>query len=267
MKEIRILHLYRNLMNLYGEHANVAVLKAHLKDQGIIATIHGYNSVETIPNLSAFDFIYMGAGTEKNQKIAIDDLMTKRDEFVTACENGAIALFTGCAMELLGQSITDAQGEVTTALGIANFTTTQQNAKRLNCDCLFNSELLNCQAVGFINRSSIIEGDEDRALFDVIIGHGNHPETTKEGFTYKNVFATHLTGPSLVKNPEFMNCIVSLIGKKASNNFEFKEMDYPYEVDAHNYIIDKLLNKDEPKEEPLEENTTNDNIEQESYDE
>ena len=31
---MKILHLYPQLMNLYGEYGNVAVLKKHLEDQG-----------------------------------------------------------------------------------------------------------------------------------------------------------------------------------------------------------------------------------------
>ena len=31
---MKILHLYPQLMNLYGEYGNLAVLKKHLEDQG-----------------------------------------------------------------------------------------------------------------------------------------------------------------------------------------------------------------------------------------
>ena len=31
---IRILHLYHDLLNLYGEYGNISILKKHLEDQG-----------------------------------------------------------------------------------------------------------------------------------------------------------------------------------------------------------------------------------------
>ena len=36
---MRILHLYPDLMNLYGDYGNIAVLKKHLEDQGEKVTV------------------------------------------------------------------------------------------------------------------------------------------------------------------------------------------------------------------------------------
>ena len=33
--EVKILHLYYDIMNLYGEYGNVKILEKHLKDQGL----------------------------------------------------------------------------------------------------------------------------------------------------------------------------------------------------------------------------------------
>lgn len=32
--ELKLLHLYHNLMNLYGEYGNIKALTRHLEDQG-----------------------------------------------------------------------------------------------------------------------------------------------------------------------------------------------------------------------------------------
>ena len=32
--EVKILHLYSDIMNLYGEYGNIKILEKHLKDQG-----------------------------------------------------------------------------------------------------------------------------------------------------------------------------------------------------------------------------------------
>ena len=71
---MRILHLYPELMNLYGEYGNVLVLKKHLEDQGLEVTIDRKDVEESI-DFDRYDMIYMGSGTEKNQLIALKDLL------------------------------------------------------------------------------------------------------------------------------------------------------------------------------------------------
>ncbi|MBQ5805419.1 MAG: hypothetical protein IIW22_06565, partial [Erysipelotrichaceae bacterium] len=61
---MKILHLYPNLMNLYGDYANVTLLCRHLKDQGIPVVIDRKEVEDTI-NLMQYDFIYLGSGTEE----------------------------------------------------------------------------------------------------------------------------------------------------------------------------------------------------------
>ena len=36
MPEIKLLHLYHDLMNLYGEYGNLRILSRHLEDQGFL---------------------------------------------------------------------------------------------------------------------------------------------------------------------------------------------------------------------------------------
>ena len=67
--ELNLLHLYPDCMSLYGEYANVAVLKRHLEALGVSVTVKGV-SLDDTPDFSAADFIYMGAGTERTQKAA-----------------------------------------------------------------------------------------------------------------------------------------------------------------------------------------------------
>ena len=92
-------------MNLYGEYANINVLKKHLEDQGAVVTVTKADSVNDI-DLGDFDFIYIASGTENNQKKALSDLLTKKLEIISLAESGKIMLFTGNALEMLGKSIT-----------------------------------------------------------------------------------------------------------------------------------------------------------------
>ena len=59
---IQLLHLYPDLMNLYGEYANVAALRRSLERQGAEVVVRTGTLYEDI-DFSDADFVYMGAGT------------------------------------------------------------------------------------------------------------------------------------------------------------------------------------------------------------
>ena len=52
--ELNILHLYPDSMNLYGEYANIAILRRHLEAMGVTVTVTN-TTCEDIPDFSAAD--------------------------------------------------------------------------------------------------------------------------------------------------------------------------------------------------------------------
>ncbi len=236
--KINLLHLYPNLMNLYGEYANVMVLKRHLSDQGFEVEVTGTDTVcEVEP--SDFHFIYIGAGTERSQKYALEDLMKKKKELREFSEAGGVMLFTGSAYEMLGRSITDAGGVSYEALGIGEFLSVQQDVKRITGDCYASCVFLDKNVVGFINKCSFITQNSD-TIFNMKMGFGDNEGSKKEGFRKKNTFGTYITGPVLVKNPAMMRYFVECIGRSADEGFEYKDIDYAYEQKAYEITERKL---------------------------
>ncbi|MGN0559379.1 MAG: hypothetical protein ACI4IS_08055 [Acutalibacteraceae bacterium] len=235
---ISILHLYSNLMNLYGEYANIKVLKRHLEDQGAVVTVTKADNVNDI-DLGDFDFIYIASGTENNQKKALSDLLTKKFELISLAESGKIMLFTGNAFEMLGKSITSSDGNIYDGIGLLSFTVTEQNTKRYTTDVIAECSLCDEKIVGFINKASEISGIEN-SFCTLTMGLGNDNKAKDEGFVYKNVTGTHIIGPVLVKNPELMRYYVTLICKSKDNTFAYKDIDYKYEKQAHSVTLGKL---------------------------
>jgi len=210
--DIRIIHFYPDLMSLYGSYANVSVLKRLLKKTGNTVT------VETVVpgqdcDLSGADFLFMGAGTERAQKAALADFSRFGEAVKTAAENGTAMLFCGTAMELLGKTITDCNGTVYEGIGLAEFTAVQQQ-KRFVEDVYGHTNLYPDAVVGFMNKGSVISGVETPLLSTVEFGYGNEGKDTAEGFHEKNVFASHLTGPILVKNPRLLETVAAAIYKQ-----------------------------------------------------
>ena len=219
--ELNILHLYPDCMSLYGEYANVAVLKRHLEALGVTVNVKK-NPLDYSPNFTEADFIYMGCGTERTQKAAMMTLKDRGEDLKDALNRGAVVLFTGNAMEILGKSVTNAQGQEWPGMGLADFVTVETD-KRDPEDVIAHSTLWESPVVGFMNKCSRTTG-VTTPLFDSLkLGLGNEMEKGAEGYVDGNLFATHITGPVLVKNPDFIDMLIRRI-------FEVKGWDLPEQL-------------------------------------
>ena len=206
---MKILHLYHDLMNLYGDYANITVLKKLLENNGQTVTVDRVRPNEEI-DFGEYDFVYIGSGTERNMKAAMDDFRRLKDDFVRYIGSGGVALLTGNSFEMLGKSVTDADGAEHEGLGLFGFTVTEQNKTRLVGDAVFDCGFLDSPLVGFVNKCSEISGI-DEPMFTVRMGLGNREGDKGEGVRMNDLFCTHLTGPVLVKNPRFLCYIASLL--------------------------------------------------------
>lgn len=235
--ELTILHLYPDCMSLYGEYANLTVLRRHLEAMGVSVTVETALFEDT-PDFEHADFIYMGAGAERTQKAALEALLPHKDALKAAVGRGAVVLFTGNAMETLGASVTDVKGKVWPCLGLAEFTTREYD-RRDPGDVVAYSDLWGQAVVGFMNKCSITSGVAT-PLFTHVEGFGNEESCEPEGYVNGNVFATHLTGPVLVKNPDFTDFLIRRI-------FEAKGWEQPealpvlpYEREAYEVTLKEL---------------------------
>lgn len=232
--KIKLLHLYGDVMNLYGEYANVRILERYLTDLGHEVQTDSLNLYEK-KDISGYDFYYMGAGTERNQKSALAQLLHYREVLRSACDSGKVLLFTGNAFALLGKSVTDADGKAYEALGIGEFTTTETK-NRITGDCI--AKLGDETAVGFINKCSTTQGVET-PLFTLTMGYGNCGSGGAEGFVKNHCFGTQITGPILAKNPFFLKKIAGLL---LGDAFEDR-VTYPYMEKGYQITLNELTKR------------------------
>lgn len=204
--ELTLLHLYPDAMSLYGEYANLSVLRRHLEALGV--TVHLETvTCEDVPDFTRADLVYMGAGTEGAQKAVLLGLPHHADALRDALDRGCLLFFTGNAMEILGRSVTDAKGKTWNALGFADFTTVETD-KRTPGDVIATSTLWETPTVGFMNKCSTTSGITTPLFSALPLGFGNDAEHGAEGYALGNILATHITGPVLVKNPDFTDLII-----------------------------------------------------------
>ena len=233
---MKILWLYYDLMNLYGENGNIRCLTRRLANQGVESELLCRSLGDDL-SFDDVDLLYIGAGTERSQKAALEHLRPYAQDLRAAMERGMHALLTGNAGSLLCREITDASGKVWPGLGLLDFTCHEQaNTTRRTGDVIARLPDLSEPLVGFINTS---EEWEDilttQPLFKMLLGSGNHTGSELEGYRRGNFLATHLTGPVLVKNPAFHTWLLRrLLGHEPA------PVSYPYEEKAWQVTLDAL---------------------------
>ena len=236
--ELNIIHLYPDVMNLYGEYANVAVLRRHLEVLGVTAPVRPA-ACEDEPDFSGADFIYMGAGTERGQKYVLEKLLPHGDGLRAAAERGAVLLFTGNAMETLGASITDAAGRVWPALALAEFATVE-TGRRDPGDVIAHTPLLDSPVVGFMNKCSVTRAVTSPLFDRLTLGFGNETDRGAEGYASGSIFATHLTGPVLVKNPHFTDFLIRRVFQAKGRALPQALPALPHEREAYAITLREL---------------------------
>lgn len=232
---MKILHLYFDLMNLYGEYANVSALERYLKQQDIEVTVDKKSLGDEI-DFSGYSFIYIGSGTEMKQLIALDDIKRHKAFLKAAYDNGTIILATGNAFELFGQKIISPDKTENEALGFFDFYTEVTDKQRVLLD-----QVCICpggeKTVGFINKASQIKGVKT-PMFVVTRGEGNFDGDKSEGIIEKTFFGTHLTGPCLVKNPHMAEFFVRTLCEK--EGVPFKGLSCEYEMKSYEINLREL---------------------------
>lgn len=231
---MKLLYLYPDLMNLYGDSGNMAALVRRLAEQGEEVTVERRTVGDEL-EFAGYDFLYIGSGTERSQKAALEHLRPCAQALKEAMEGGLFALFTGNAASMLGREVVDADGRVWPGLGLLPFTAREQREKRCTGDAIVRHPDLPEALVGFFNKCEDWEGDVP-PLFRCVMGRGNRGDTADEGFCVENFLGTHLIGPILVKNPHFCRWLL----RRLLGGGELKPMDCSYEERAWQVTLQAL---------------------------
>ena len=208
---MRIIHLFADLCNLYGDYGNVCALKRALENKGQTVEVE-YQSIDDTIDVSGADIVFIGSATERNQKVALEYLQDYKDNIKAALDNGTVILATGNSFEMFGQNITDCDGTKYDGLSFFPYETTE-GKERIVTDSLCGTSLCGGDIIGFVNKASITTGVTS-PLFDVKQGNGNDKDDGKEGVHYGNFYGTHLIGPVLIRNPQLCGYFAEMLIKE-----------------------------------------------------
>ena len=210
--KLRVLSLYPELMNIYADRGNIAILRARCEWRGIGFEHLGVTVGDALDPESA-DLFYMGGGQDRDQAaVAVDMAETKRDALHAAADRGAVVLGVCGGYQLLGESY-EMGDETLPGVGLVDLKTVREPGERLIGNCAIEADLGDGPRViaGFENHGGrTYLGAGADPLGRVLSGHGNNGKDGHEGVRRGNVIGTYLHGPLLPKNVWLADRLVEL---------------------------------------------------------
>ncbi|MFT8324485.1 type 1 glutamine amidotransferase [Oenococcus sicerae] len=207
--ELRIAHLYGDLMNTYGDYGNVIALKYYAEQIGVKVS-YALVSLGDVFQANAYDFVLFGGGQDYEESVTAKDLPNKADQLKAYIENDGSLLAVCGGFQLLGRTMEFADGSIIQGIAVMTHHTVNLNSTELRDGMrgkrlIGNIQIKNNQTGenyhGFENHQGrTFLGPGEQALGTVISGNGNNGDDKTEGVIYKNVYGTYFHGPILTRN-------------------------------------------------------------------
>ena len=212
--ELRIAHLYGNLMNTYGDNGNILMLKYVAEKLGAHVTVDIVSLKDRFdPDL--YDIAFFGGGQDYEQTIVSEDLPDKKEDLERFIDDDGVVLAICGGFQLLGQYYIEASGKRIEGLGIMGHYTLNQENNRYIGDIKIHNEEFNETYYGFENHQGrTFLAEDEKPLGKVVYGNGNNKEDGGEGVHYKNVFGSYFHGPILSRNANLAYRLVTTALKK-----------------------------------------------------
>ena len=247
MKPIKILHMYADMLDLYGDSGNMEVISFRCKMRGIECQIDRYSIDSAMPDFSSYDLIYIGGGADLEQQHISADLLKCREGIVDAYKKGTFLFLICGGYQLMGKYYRDADGNDIKGLGLFDYFTVAPNSRRKRCigNIVIETDITRkkVKVVGFENHGGQTQGVKT-PFGKVLYGNGNCSKSAAEGYCEKNVIATYLHGPCLSKNPEISDYMIEYcVNRGESKKITLESLDDTLEKECRQVMLDRLLKK------------------------
>lgn len=199
-RQLRLAHLYGNLLNTYGDNGNILMLNYVAKKMDIALEIEIVSIHEPF-DPTRYDLIFFGGGQDYEQVIVSKDIQSKKESLTEFIENDGVILAICGGYQLLGHYYIGADGEKIHGIGALDHYTLSQDNNRFIGDVKIYNEEFDETYEGFENHNGrTFLGKGEKPLGKVIQGQGNNGEDQTEGVVYRNVFGSYFHGPLLARN-------------------------------------------------------------------
>ena len=241
--ELKIAHLYPEVLNLYGDRGNIRCMTKRLEWRGISCSVDelGIGTVRRGGrSLAQYDLFFIGGGQDFEQEILLEDLKAgMADEIRAAVLDGGTFLTICGGYQMLGHYYETAQGVRCEFIGAVDLYTVGGPKRQIgNYSFRLGEESGGSVVAGFENHSGMTYlGDGVRPLGTVIHGCGNNGRDGTEGVRYLNVFGTYSHGPVLPGNPQFCDTILETALQRKYGHCELEPLDDRPELAAHEKAV------------------------------
>jgi CobQ-like glutamine amidotransferase family enzyme len=197
--DLRIAHLYPDLMSIYGDRGNVLALSQRARWRDIAVEVRTY-TVGTKFDADWPDIWFFGGGQDQGQDLVGVDLAGANGEALRrSLANGAAALTICGGYQLLGHEYVPENAPPIPGLGVLDVRT---RAGSLRFVGNLVAETPDGVLVGFENHSGrTYLGPKAKPLGTVVVGSGNNGEDKTEGAVQDRIVGTYSHGSCLPKNP------------------------------------------------------------------
>lgn len=242
-RPLRIVHMFPDLLNLYGDLGNVRVLERRCQWRGIpVETVEVKHGQEI--DLSSADIVFLGGGPDREQKLASEQLLRMKDDLRAFVESDGAMLAICGGYQILGSEWLMGDESVE-GLGILDIVTKRGGTRRLIENIALESSLAARPVVGYENHAGRTYLGEDTVPFGKVVsktGDGNNDVDHADGALYRNVIGTYLHGPLLGKNPEIADWLIArAIERRTGNPVSLPELDDAVEIAANEYMVGRLV--------------------------
>ena len=238
--DLKILWMYNDLMDLYGDKGNIQVLKTRAEKRNINVTVKTCTLNEEV-DINDYDLFFLGGGADYEQNLIFEDLIKRKDSIVNALNNKTAFLLICGGYQLFGQYYLDQDGKKIDGLGIFDYYTESTDRDHrcignIILDVTLDGETF--KTVGFENHGGQTK-NVSSPLGKVLKGHGNTYDGGQEGFVTDQVLATYMHGPLLPKNPKVADIILQRALSKRYGKVELEELDDTLENKAREVMLQR----------------------------
>ena len=241
--DLKICHLYPEVLNLYGDRGNIRCMERRLAWRGIGCEVTSLKIGERA-DLTQFDLFFIGGGQDFEQEVLLGDLKAgKGAELCAAIEDGRTFLCICGGYQMLGHYYETADGVRCQFLGAVDLHTVGAPRRMIGKYAFaLGEESGGSTVVGFENHSGkTYLGAGVQPLGRVLKGYGNNGEDGTEGVRYKNVFGTYSHGPVLPGNPELCDAILQSALARKYGGAVLEPLPDGFERLAHEAELEKVM--------------------------
>ena len=220
---LTIVRLYHDLLGTYGDQGNAEILIHRAKARNLDVEL-----VEVTPGMAvprSGDIYLLGGGEDGPQSAALEMLISDGG-LNYAAAGGATVLAICAGFQIIGASLPDSHGQITSGLGLVDAHTIYDSSPRSVGELVIQPSRGELPVLtGFENHQGLTRLGSDMPPLGIVLSGVGNGFDRKEGVWHGNVFGSYMHGPVLARNPELADAVLrSAVGPMPEFKDPFAEV-------------------------------------------